>query len=178
MFKDQFPATCDWGVAHYPVLDENEIYNAPMWVASCSFMNAAAKDKLDAMETVFKYVTSDDYVRACYKEGVFLPWSWDVVADIELGADAKKGWKEFASLVGESAVVVEARKYLDDNISSNYDVFVSEVWSGKKSAAEAFKAQEERINAAIDPYYEAYPELVEAHADRIDPDFVKNNRIK
>ena len=178
VFNDQFPATCDWGVSHYPVLDENEIYNAPMWVASNSFMNAASKDKLDAMETVFKYVTSDDYVRACYKDGVFLPWSWDVVADIELGADAKKGWKEFASLVGESAVVVEALKYMDDGIESNYNVFVRDIWSGNKKAADVFAEREEVINAAIDPYYEAYPELREDHADRIDPNFVANNRIK
>ena len=178
VFNDQFPATCDWGVAHYPVLDENEIYNAPMWVASNSFMNAAAKDKIDAMEIVFKYVTSDDYVRTCYKEGVNLPWSWIVVEDIELGADAKHGWKEFAALVDNSVVCLEAMKYVEDGIDSNYNVFVRDVWSGNKPAAEVYAEREKVINAAIAPYYEAYPDLVEAHADRIEPNFLANNRNK
>ncbi len=178
VFNDQFPATCDWGVAHYPLLDENVIYKSRMDVGWSSFMNAAARDRLDALETVFKWETSDEHEVATYVAGVSLPWSWDIVKDVELPADAKHGWKEFAALAADETREAPALEYLADGLDNGQTVFVNEVWAGKKTAAEAFKAYEEKVNAAVEAYYEAYPEKKEAHADRINPDFVESIRIK
>ena len=178
VFNDQFPATCDWGVAHYPLLDENVVYKSRMDVGNTSLMNAAARDRLDAMEVVFKWKISDEQAINTYVKGVSLPWNWDIVKDVELPADAKKGWKEFAALTSDEAREPQTLQYLTDGIDNGQTVFVNEVWTGNKTAAEAFKAHEEKINAAVEAYYEAYPDKKEAHADRVDPTFVDSMKIK
>ena len=178
VLNDQFPATCDWGVAHYPVLDKNVVYKSRMYTGGSSLMNAAARDKLDAMEVVFNWAVSDESIIETYKMGVSLPWNWDIVKDVKLGADAKTGWKEFAALAEEETEEPDTLSYISDGIPKGQEVFVNEVWSGKKTAAEAFKGYEDMINEAIEPYYEAYPEMREKHADRINPGFSESIRIK
>ncbi len=178
VFNDQFPATCDWGVAHYPLLDKNVVYKSRMDVGGTSLMNAAARDRLDAMETVFKWSTSDEHTIATYTAGVSLPWNWDIVKDVELPADAKHGWKEFAALTADEAREPQPLQYLADGIDNGQVIFVNEVWSGNKTAAEAFKEYEDKINAAVEAYYEMYPEKKEAHADRVDPTFIDSMKIK
>lgn len=178
VLNDQFPAVCDWGVAHYPVLDKNAVYKSRMDVGGSSLMNAAARDRIDAMEVVFNWAYSDESVIAEYKEGINLPWSWDIVKDVKLDDTAKKGWKEFAALVDEETVEPLVRLYLSDGIPNGQAVFVNEVWTGNKTAADAFKDYQDQINAAIEPYYEAYPEKVEQHANRIDPNLAESTRLK
>ncbi len=168
VFNDQFPAKCDWGVAPLPVKDVNDCYKQRMSVGGDLYVNADTAEEigLDKIAEVLKFFYSDEYVQHMYKTGMNLPYDFEVVKDIKLGDDAKKGWKEFAELVDISSTYPYGLPYDATGIDTLPIIFQKDIWSGKvKDIEGVIKDRDVKVNAAVVQYM------------KDNPDYDKNNRI-
>ena len=89
-----------------------------------------------------------------YKQGVQLPWKYDIVKNTKL-TDAKKGWESYAKLL-EIASAYKSSSRVD--ISAYEPIgtaFVNEVWSGKKRIDAFIKEQNAHYNDGIKKYVSA-----------------------
>lgn len=173
VLTDQFPATCDWGVAPYPVVDKDFAHKQRTDYGTTYLINKKSLETAggEAIMEVLKFFTSDEYVRAMYTEGMSLPIDFEIVKDIEVDDDMKQ-WKEFAALSDVSALPPRMPKKdavigLDSNV-----VFMEEVWSGKITPEEFNKKVSAANNKATKKYYE------EATEENLDDFIIKDYNIK
>lgn len=155
VYNDQFPAKIDWGVAPYPVADKNNKYKQRMDVGGGWFINAHSKLDKSILAEIVKFISSDDFIRTSYKEGTDLPCDWSKVDDIEL-KDAKKGWEDFAKLVGESALIPLKPKTDKSGLRSDDKIFIEDIYTGKISIDDGIALMNENANAAVENYYSAH----------------------
>ena len=167
VFTQQFPATCDWGVAPYPVVDKNQTYKQRMSVSGSYLISKRAADAIggdkimEAVKFLWEGIKADSF-----KEGISIPADWNAVKDIEL-SDNMRQWKGFAELVEISTRAPMAPSTGSGASIKPQDLFLAEVWNGQKSAAQFAADLAEARNALVDEYYEAHPE--ESLDELIDP---------
>lgn len=172
VFNDQFPATCDWGVAPYPVVDANgTLYKQSGYTGGGLFINKKSNATPEQLMEVMKFFTSDEFLKETYKAGVDLPYDAKIAEGVELGADAKKGWKEFAEIVGITRTYITEPKRDYAGLRKAGDIFVEEIYSGKISIEEGLQKMTENANQATDNYYSAHPDEDRYAAVYYNPDW-------
>lgn len=157
VYNDQFPAKVDWGVAPYPSADKDNKYKQRMDIGGGWFINAHSKLDKSVLEEVLRFTLSDDFVRTAYKEGTDLPCDWSRVEDIKL-ENAKKGWEDFAKLVGESAIIPLKAKTDKSGLRSDDKIFVEDIYTGKIGIDEGIARMNENANKSVENYYSAHTE--------------------
>lgn len=156
VWNDQFPAKCDWDIYPIPVADKDESYyqlKNPSWSMMINKKSVEEKGS-DKIALVYNWLYSDEMAAELYKQGVQLPWKYDIVKNTKL-TDAKKGWESYAKLL-EIASAYKSSSRVD--ISAYEPIgtaFVNEVWSGKKSIDTFIKEQNAHYNDGIKKYVSA-----------------------
>ncbi len=159
VLNDQFPAKCDWGVAPYPVADENNAYLQWMGMGGYFAMSQSAVEKVGAEKAfeVFKFLHSDEILQELYKRGLNLPYDYSIVENVKMDKEIN-GWKEFAELAK-----ISTNGYTSANVEitgekKDADVFKEDVWMGTKSVDEAIDELNERYNRGLKVYFENNPD--------------------
>lgn len=149
VLTDQFPATCRWDVAPLPSLDENSKFKQISSFNYSLLMNKKSADIIgtDVMEEVFCFFAGDEYVRTMYRAGMIIPCKTDSYNDIEFDEKMSQ-WKKFANLtqISGEAPITPAMKKID---FSPDEVFINEVWTGKKNSAQFVEEMEKIYSDAI-----------------------------
>ena len=158
VLNDQFPAECDWSVAPLPVIDENDKYLQPMLPGASFLMNAASvKEYPEEMRKVNEFFTSDEFLSAIYKGGVYIPYRADVIEKTTLDSSAKTGWKEFGDMVSISAIPPISANADTGNLKAIQDLFVQNVMTGKQTSLEMLTQYSKDYQACKDLYYKNHP---------------------
>lgn len=170
VFNSQFPATCDWGVAPLPVLDEEERYYHNMKISGTVFINKASLETKDPekMKKVLEWYASDHVRQTLYAEGLELPADFSQVEGTELNVELN-GWAEFAAIAEESRGLNAKPSYDMTGLTSLNDRILTDVLSGNKTAQEVIEQYNQDINEGVKKYYEANPQ--ESLEDFLDPDW-------
>ena len=158
VFNEQFPAKCDWGVAPYPVENENETYKQYMTAGGHFAVSSDGVEKVGAenIMEVLKFFHSDEYVRALYAEGMLLPHDSSIVEGVTL-KEGLKGWEEFVKLVDISTASYSGGSVEITGEDNAQTVFMEKVWSGKITVDEAIDELNERYNRGMKKYYANNP---------------------
>ena len=148
VYTDQFPAKCDWGVAPFPVGNENVRYKSRMAMDGYLCINKDATKDKDPQKTMeaYKFLVGTEILIGLYKDGKAIPYNWNIVKEIELGESAPTGWREFCELVQSSQPswntpgdIMVGQKYMKE-------VFLEDIWPGKIGVKEALKDLTERTS--------------------------------
>lgn len=157
VLNDQFPATCDWGVAPVPVLDENERYYQPLGYSYSFNINAeSAKKYGDKIMKAVEFFCSDKFLGESYRLGVTIPVKPEVIESVKFDENVKTGWMEFANLVAESRYTGLSPSLDSSNLKDLHTRFVEEVFNGKKTALQMLTEYDDDVTKATDDYYKAH----------------------
>ena len=130
VLTDQFPATIDWGVAPFPVIDKNDKHKQYMGVGAYLLINKkSVPEKEKAIAEVLNFFYSDELIIDAYKNGINLPIDWDLVKDVELD-DSMKQWKQFAELV---SISIDCPVSIKTGLKSGDAMavkWINEIWPG------------------------------------------------
>lgn len=170
VLNTQFPAQCDWGVAPYPTINENERYATRMSYSSTYMINGKTEVDLAKIEEVIKFFLSDEVAIARYQEGSLLPIDWEIVKDVEIG-DNLKGWKEFAEIISISEKNMNPLSSDIGGARKEAAVWL-DVYAGNTTVDDAIAELNETMNKGIETYYAAHPDVKEKHyTERVLEDF-------
>ncbi len=159
VFNSQFPATCDWGVAPYPVADKNHKYLQHMGKGGWAAISKKTVEKVGdetALE-LLKFVYGKDLSRTLYKEGMTICFDPSVTKGIE-PKKGLKGWKEFSDLVSISTAGYRSASTEMTGEKGAKDVFLEDVWTGKVSVDDALADLTKRTNIGMKKYYKNNPD--------------------
>lgn len=154
VYTQQFPAKCDWGVAPYPVANENEKYRQWMGMGGYFAMSKSAVEKVgeETAFEVFKFLHSDEILQKLYEKGMNLPYNYEIVKDVTPDEGAKC-WQDFAEL---SEVSTNGYSYPSVEMTGEKDaasVFLEELWMGTKTIDDAVDELNKRYLKGKDTYY-------------------------
>lgn len=165
VLNDQFPAKCDWGVAPLPVEDVNNKYLQHSGSSYGPFINKKSLETKDAEKimVVYKWYHSDETLRKLYQEGVYIPWNYEIIKDVEI-ENPKKGWMEFAALNEFSVAVPPAMKADTTGQDTLATLFNNEIWTGKGSIDDCLARLDKIAADGIKRYKEINPEYDGSYA--------------
>ena len=160
VFNSQFPAKCDWGVAPYPVADENNRYLQYMTVGGNLALTKQAIEKVgeETAFEIFKFFHSDGYIQALYQKGMAMPYDFKIVEGVTVD-DGLKGWEEFTRLTQISTASYNQAKTDLTGEKTSKDEFIEELWTGNKTVDEAISDLNERYNTAMKNFYDNNPSM-------------------
>ena len=169
VFKEQFPAKCEWGVVPFPESDGDAKYLSYMESSRYLYVNAQSKDKIgaDKLNEVYKWFYSEELICDMYKNGLRIPMFNDIVEKTELPGDMEQ-WKEFAELAAVSKAVPRGVDTDLKNGRSFQTIWLESVCGAGISDSEIdalYSAAEKYYNDGIEYYYSQ-------HTDRKASDFV------
>ena len=155
----QFPAKIDWGVAPLPAASENNPYRQTSYAGASVRVSASAIDNLgaDTVSQIFRWLYSDDSVVEMYKQGLEIPYDWNLVKDIST-QDMPKGWKEFCEMADISVIAPLVAPVSSDGEKSIADIVVNEIWTGAKSIDDGIAEMSQIKNDGMKKYKDLYPE--------------------
>lgn len=173
VYTEQFPAQIEWGVAPFPVADENDTYKQYMNNSGYLMINAASVEKIgeDKLMEVYKWFHSDELLIDSYKRGIDIPIDWDMVKDIKLD-DGMQNWRDFASLVSISASYPAAMPVYSDGGDNISTIWLNKIWPGEIGADGVdtlLKEYSDSRNAGADEYFKLHPDI--DRAQYIDENF-------
>ena len=162
VLTDQFPTEVDWGVAPMPVADKNVKHRQFMSTGGAPYVNKASVEKIgaDKLMTVLMFFAGDEMVRELYLKGFSLPYSFDVVADIEIPEEMEQ-WRTFASFTEISQMFVMPRLTDTAGQKSLGELWGSDIWTGVIPYDQIDKVAEDcaaMMNEAVKRYEEVNPE--------------------
>ncbi|MBD9009815.1 MAG: extracellular solute-binding protein [Clostridiales bacterium] len=167
VFTDQFKAKCDWGVAPYPVKNENERYQqSGMISGTVSIGNSAVKtpEMSKAVMEVYKWMYSDDMISQLYEAGQWIPYNTKI-SDKADNSKTPKQWKEFCEMMKVTRKPEQDVKFKLEGDSDN--IVGEKVWMDELTIDEAVKDLNTRYTSA----------LKKGLADgSINPEYVKENQ--
>ena len=160
VFNSQFPAKCDWGVAPYPVANKGERYKQYMMAGGEYAISKQAVEKLGEEKAfeIFKFLHSEECSRALYQKGMAMPYDFSIVEDVEVD-EGLKGWKEFTQLTEISTPCYNLAKTDLTGEKSSKDVFMEELWTGKKDVDTVISELNEKYNKAMKSFYDNNPSI-------------------
>lgn len=152
VFKEQFPAKFDWGVAPLPLVDENVKYPQYIQKNNGTYINAKVlgTEREDIVFDVWKFWNGEERQKKLYKEGISLPTDFEYVKDVETDI---KGWKEFAQLLEISQSSPKRLKYTASGKKTLKEMFINDVWNGNMTVEEATAQFTKTANEGIIEYY-------------------------
>ena len=153
VLNDQFPTKIDWGVAPYPVLDKDNCYLQQMSLDASFYINAKATEHTtpEKIMEVIKFFTSDNFAREAYKDGVSIPYDWNIVKDVKLD-NPKKGWEDFCRMVDISHNYILEPPVDMSGIRKFEDRVIEDVWSGKVTAEDLTADYTKQMNELLEKY--------------------------
>lgn len=162
VLTDQFPATIDWGVAPFPVIDENHQYKTYMFCDGYLKINRESAEKGDKEKImeVYKFLYSDDMMIESYKRGFDIPVDWNLIKDIEL-PDKMSGWRDFASLQQNSFNQGPAIQTDMTGETSLQEIWMNKIWTGKIPVSEidnVCREYTDKSNEGIEKYKKSHPD--------------------
>lgn len=158
VFEDQFPATCDWGVAPLPVADENQKYYQYMNIDGSALMGKTLKDKLtdEQIFEMMKWLTSDEQVQKAYESGIYLPWNAEIMQKADV-SNVSEHWAEFAKLIEISQIYPPVANADTTGQPTFQELFINEVLNGDMTVEEMCRKCTDIHNAGMKKYNEANP---------------------
>ena len=158
VFNEQFPASMDWGVAPLPVYDLNKTYHQPATMDIGLKISKGAVDLLgeETAAEIYNWFYSDEIIKQLYAEGLEIPYSWDLVKDVEM-KEEKKGWTEFCQMAEISAVTpLTMPKTKTDSFA---ELILNDIWTGNVTDIDkALKQYSDKVNNAVAEYKGTYPD--------------------
>lgn len=172
VFNDQFPAKCDWGVAPLPSIEKDVKYMQSGGYTYSSYinkMNLDSDEKREAVMTVYKWMTSDEYCKKAYEAGVSLPWNGNIVGDKKYTGKIK-GWADFNDILKIS----QMPPYTPERDTSAYTSidrdFIDNCWTtGKKTTKQVLEDWSKAVNEGVKLFAESHPDV--NLEDYIDKDY-------
>lgn len=147
VLTSQFVASCDWGVAPFPLIDENVKY--PAWRTISSGFNltkTALNGNQEKIMDVFEYLHSKEACLALYENNMELPYNVDYIKD----ADNSKiipQFTQFANLVDDTYEIKVTPSIKMEGDSQA--VVFSKVFTGEISIDEGIADLTKRATAAF-----------------------------
>ena len=147
VLTSQFVASCDWGVAPFPLIDENVKY--PSWRSISSAFNltkTALNGNQEKIMDVFEYLHSKEACLALYESNMELPYNVEFIAD----ADTSKiipQFTEFANLIDDNFEIKVGPSLKMEGDSMG--VVFSKVFTGEVSVDAAIDDLTKRATAAF-----------------------------
>ena len=159
VLNDQFPATINWKVVPYPVVDTNKKYKQIMSVNGAFVINKqnAEKKDINKIFEVYKWLHSDDVITELYANCCDLP-VMDGVLKSDTIKNEKKGWKDFCDLVDISCVRVPAMPSETSGTESIAELFINKVWTGEISVDDALSQYTKTMNDGVEKYFQINPD--------------------
>lgn len=166
VFNDQFPAKCNWGVAPLPVVDKNKKYKQAYQPSWSPFIDAKAIEgkKTEKVMTAYEWYNSDEVLAELFREGLVIPWKYDIIKDVPVN-EGKKGWKEFGDLLEIStapSIAISTDRTGEVPISQR---FLNEIWNANRN-----------IDTVLDEVTKTYAEGIEKY-EKLHPEYDKSIRI-
>jgi len=157
VLNDQFPAKCDWGVAHIPMVDAEHDYKLNAGYTRSQFVNAASKVPKEKLRKAVEFFLSDEYLAGLYKGCVAAPIDSKIMEGVTLD-NPKNGWKEFMELTKDTTETHWGPNCDMAGLKDIKVLFLEDVWSGKMTIDEALeKAQADRIKGR-EAYAASHPD--------------------
>lgn len=152
VYTEQFPATIDWGVAPYPVLEKGEFHGQFATFKGGWMINKDALEKFgdEKVLKVYDYFHNDEFMVGLYKAGMEIPYNYNLIKDIEIGKDMEN-WKAFGDML---ALSYNAPQYLAHEVDVTGVEQIHDSWN-KIWAGEIPVSQIDKI---CDDYSKAYNE--------------------
>jgi len=107
--------------------------------------------------TVYKWYNSNELSEKLYQEGVSIPWSYDIVKDVNVDK-TKKGWKEFGNLLKISALPAVGIASDRTGETSLSNMFVNDVWNGNAKIDDILSKWTKVSNDGISKYLSTHPD--------------------
>ena len=161
VFSDQFRTKMEWGVAPLPVADTENCYKQFAYVGNGVMLSKRGLEKIGAetASQIINFMYGDETIKELYEKGLEIPCVWDVVKDVELGNDAKPGWKEFCEL---AAISVPEGRRMNTDIGNEKDlsaVVVEEIWpNGDAGLDDILNKYTKIYNDGAAEYQKKHPE--------------------
>lgn len=162
VYKDQFPAECNWTVID-PVSDTDgePKYKEGVVVKDLFAIGAAAEKHKEAVMEVFKFFHSDETAAELYEEGTMIPFRQSAIDMAEKEPDIP-GYAEFADTEPNIQTAPSPTKYFTVE-GLSFEETIANYLSGQAGDRESIDTQlqelDERYNAALetlDPEIRAY----------------------
>ncbi len=160
VFNDQFPATCDWGVASLPVPDAENHYKQRMFTNRSFFVNAKATEKVseEAIMTVYNFFNGKELLKKTYEAGLDMPVFAEYIEDAST-ENLPNGWKEFAELAAISAMnPLQPSVDMEGKLAIT-DRFMEYVLTGKKTPEEVVEEYTADTIEGQKKYSELHPDI-------------------
>lgn len=172
VFTNQFPAKCDWGVAEYPSEKADVRYKNPVIFTEGGVISTKAIERVgfEKVFEVYKWFNSDELARELYKEGLTIPYKYEIYEDI---VDECK-----IPQIAEFAKITETSANVMANINSKPEGFhgqsiqslcANDFWYEKKPIDETLAAYSKACTEGIDTYIKENPDY--NTTPYIDPDW-------
>lgn len=146
-YASVFPAKCDWGVAELPTLKEGDESPAFSQVTLLYSVGSSAEDKLDAAAEIMRFYYSDDFSKAMYEGGKYIPIRQEAMEGA-IPPDIK-GFAEYA----DASNVFVARPTPDSYLKlegDSRDAVIRNVINGSVDPKEALLDIDARYNTALE----------------------------
>lgn len=159
VFNDQFPAKIDWGVAPYPVVDENEKYKQLQSVNGGTTIFKASTEKKDKNKIfeAYKWFHSDEVITELYLNCMEFP-PMDGMLVKEGSGEMKTGWAEFAEFIPFSVAAPNKISTDTSGQPTIGDLFINKVWIGEMTTEECLEQYTKIMNDGIVKYQELNPD--------------------
>jgi multiple sugar transport system substrate-binding protein len=169
----QFPAKIDWGVAPYPIQNED----GTRYLQKCgdgyrSRINKSVLTDIGGEDFMFFYDWwySDEVMADMYAGGMDIPKSAHVAEKVTFADGEYTQWKELGDLLAISHPEPIPVKTETSGILKIQDDFLKSVWNGSESVADFVKRKEQEYNDGIKIYQERNPEYDPSEAIDMDWD--------
>ena len=165
VYTTQFPAQINWGVAPYPVLDENKFEGQFCTFTGGWMINKDAVEKFgdENILKVYDYFICDEFMVELYKAGMYIPYNYELIRDVKLDK-GMENWKAFADML---AISYDAPKFLAHEVDVTGVAKINEqwdkIWAGEIPVSDIDKVCQEytdAYNAGKKKYQELHPEYV------------------
>ena len=162
VLTEQFPAKIEWGVAPFPVADENNKHLQYQNNGGYLKINKASVDKIGAekLMKVFEWFHSEELMIEAYKNGIDIPVDWDLVKDVEID-DSLANWKSFAEIASISMSCPVAIATDVTGVEGIPSIWINQIWPEKISVDDidaTLEAYTQTLNEGIVKYQELHPE--------------------
>lgn len=151
VFTEQFPATCDWGVAPMPVADINNCYKQRTSSSGYLVINSKATEKFapEKLMDVFKWFHGEEVLTELYKDCMAIPYDYSMVKDVKLSKELPN-WSTFCSFTDISTPIIIIEPKIDLSGKKNSTaIFMQDIWTGNMTSDEAVQELNKTYNDAL-----------------------------
>ena len=170
VYTEQFPAQIEWGVAPYPVLDENEFHGQFATFAGGWMINKKSVEKFGAEKIlkIYDWFISDEFMVDLYKAGMVIPYNYNLIKDVEL-EEGMENWKAFADMV---AITYNPPQYIKHEVDitgvEGFNAKWDKLWAGELSVSQI----DDILTDLSKAYNDGKKRYVELHPDYVAPELM------